>query len=110
MVASVIGVGLVGVALGIVGRLLGPRPRPAGIAIGVAAGMVGGELGVLLMWASGQPPGLAWIVGIGLAAAFVGVACGLILWHNGPYPPHDTAPRTIANPNERVRRRRDPRG
>lgn len=106
MVGSVIGVGLIGLALGIVGRLLAPHPRAVGVAICAAAGLVGGELGVLVVGAAGGPAGLTWIAGLAVAVVFVGAACGLILWRNGPYPPHDNRPRTIPDPDEEIRRRR----
>lgn len=105
MIAAFVGAGLVGIVLGVVGRLLLPHPKRAGMVLALAAGLVGGELGVLVVVAAGGRTGYAWVAGILVAAVFVAVTCAVIAWRNGPYPPHDTAPRTV-DPQERSRRAR----
>jgi hypothetical protein len=101
MVAALVGVGLIGLALGAVGRSLLPRPRRAGVLAAMLAGLVGGEVGVLASWAARTRVEYAWIAGILAAAAGVGIACGLIGLRNGPFPPHETTPRRV-DPAERT--------
>ncbi|HEY3503425.1 MAG TPA: hypothetical protein VGN37_11665 [Actinocatenispora sp.] len=88
--------------IGVVGRLLLPRPRRAGILLALAAGLVGGEVGVLVVWAAGGRVDYAWVAGVLAAAVAVAGTCGLIAWRNGPYPPHDTTPRAV-DPAQRLR-------
>jgi hypothetical protein len=92
--ASSIGIGLIGIVLGVAGRMLGPRataPEVFGCAV---AGVVGGELGVLLGSRTSRGE-FQWIVGIVLAAVFVAAAVAFFVLRRGPYPPHDNTPRRL---------------
>ncbi|MEV0842447.1 hypothetical protein AB0I55_23265 [Actinocatenispora sera] len=92
--ASSIGIGLIGIVLGVAGRMLGPRPT-APQAFGCAvAGVVGGELGVLLGSRASRGE-FQWIGGIVLAALFVAAAVAWFVLRRAPYPPHDNTPRRI---------------
>jgi uncharacterized membrane protein YeaQ/YmgE (transglycosylase-associated protein family) len=98
---TVLGVPAFGLVLGIVARLLVPRPRVAGCLLTGLAGLVGGVIGVLL----GSRIGLGAVLGAVLAALFVALACAWAAFRRGPYPPHDRTPRSY-DPEERVRERR----
>ncbi|GAA4216754.1 hypothetical protein [Actinocatenispora rupis] len=95
MVIAIVGVGLAAIVLGVGGRLLLPAPRRAGILLAACAGLAGGELGVLAVWAAHGRVDYAWIAGIVVAAAAVAATCAWIAWRNRPYPPHTATPRQI---------------
>jgi hypothetical protein len=85
--SSSIGVAVIGIVLGLAGRLIGPRPTVRQAICCALAGLVGGELGVLL-GAQSSHGTFQWVIGIILAALFVGVCVGWFVWRSGPYPPH----------------------
>ncbi|MEV0838005.1 hypothetical protein AB0I55_00440 [Actinocatenispora sera] len=93
-----IAVGVVSIVLGVVIRILVPRPRVVEGAITAFAGLVGGELGVLI----GAQTGISqfqWIVGIVLGAVFAGVTAVLLSLWRAPYPPHHAPPHPMDRHN-----------
>jgi hypothetical protein len=103
-ITTAIGAGIFGLLLGVVVRLLIPRPGLGGCALAGLAGLVGAELGVLMAAAAGTA--LQWVGGIVVAVIFVAGACGLMALRRAPYQPHEEVPRTITDPDEKVRRAR----
>ena len=89
--SSGIGLALIGIALGLVGRLLGPRPTVRQAICCAVAGLVGGELGVLL-GAQAAQPAFQWVTGLIVAALFVGVTVGWFVSQRGTYSPHTSVP------------------
>jgi hypothetical protein len=86
-----IAVGVVSIALGVVIRILVPRPRLVECAVTAFVALVGGELGVLI----GAQTGISqyqWIVGIVLGAVSAGVTAILLSLRRTPYPPHHAPP------------------
>jgi uncharacterized membrane protein YeaQ/YmgE (transglycosylase-associated protein family) len=90
-----------GLVLGVLGRLIVPRPGVLSCLFTGLVGLVGAVLGLVL----GGLVGLDSVVSAVTAALFVALACGWAAFRRGPYPPHDRAPRSF-DPEERVRERR----
>jgi len=92
--SSIIAVGVVSIVLGVVIRILAPRPRVRECVLTAAVALVGGELGVVLgaQTAVGE---YQWIGGIVLGGVFAALTAAMLAWRRGPYPPHHTSPHPI---------------